>query len=163
VRVGDITEDEARRAGADSLEVLQARLARRTAGRYGSRATFDVQPDLEVWRVDFHRVVDDAPRLADVDQLSAEDVAEIDRRLARLDAASSTGPWTAITLALIVEQPAVVSTRLAEVVGRERQAFKVDVRKLKRLGLTESLLTGYRLSPRGRAYLAATSRGTAGE
>jgi hypothetical protein len=30
----------------------------------------------------------------------------------------------------------------------------VDVRKLKALGLTESLPVGYRLSPRGRAYLA---------
>jgi hypothetical protein len=30
------------------------------------------------------------------------------------------------------------------------------VRKLKALGLTESLEVGYRLSPRGRAYLART-------
>ncbi len=29
--------------------------------------------------------------------------------------------------------------------------FKRDVRKLKELGLTESLDTGYRLSPRARA------------
>jgi hypothetical protein len=32
-------------------------------------------------------------------------------------------------------------------------AFKRDVRKLKELGLTESLDTGYRLSPRARALL----------
>jgi hypothetical protein len=37
------------------------------------------------------------------------------------------------------------------------QPFKIDVRKLKNLGLTESLDIGYRLSPRGRAYLAATT------
>ena len=37
--------------------------------------------------------------------------------------------------------------------GRETQPFKIDVRKLKRLGLTESLDVGYRLSPRGRAVL----------
>ena len=36
---------------------------------------------------------------------------------------------------------------------RERLAFKRDVRKLKELGLTESLDVGYRLSPRGRAVL----------
>ena len=35
----------------------------------------------------------------------------------------------------------------------ERLAFKSDVRKLKALGLTESLGTGYRLSPRGQAWL----------
>jgi hypothetical protein len=39
--------------------------------------------------------------------------------------------------------------------GRERAPFKLDVRKLKNLGLTESLEIGYRLSPRGRAYLVA--------
>jgi hypothetical protein len=37
--------------------------------------------------------------------------------------------------------------------GRERLAFKADVRRLKDLGLTESLPVGYRLSPRGRALI----------
>jgi ribosomal protein S19E (S16A) len=37
--------------------------------------------------------------------------------------------------------------------GRERHPFKTDVRKLKELGLTESLEVGYRLSPRGQALL----------
>ena len=50
----------------------------------------------------------------------------------------------------------VVSTALAELLGRERPALKTDVRKLKRLGLTESLEVGYELSPRGRAFLDAT-------
>jgi hypothetical protein len=31
--------------------------------------------------------------------------------------------------------------------------FKLDVRKLKELGLTESLRPGYRLSPRGETVL----------
>jgi hypothetical protein len=44
---------------------------------------------------------------------------------------------------------------LAASVGRETQPFKRDVRKLKELGLTESLERGYRLSPRGRAVLDA--------
>ena len=38
--------------------------------------------------------------------------------------------------------------------GRETQPFKLDVRKLKNLGLTISLEVGYRLSPRGEAYLS---------
>ena len=42
---------------------------------------------------------------------------------------------------------------LAEVVGVDKAAFKVNVRKLKSLGLTESLRVGYRLSPRGEAVL----------
>ena len=44
---------------------------------------------------------------------------------------------------------------LAASVGRETLPFKVDVRKLKNLGLTHSLRVGYELSPRGVAFMAA--------
>ena len=37
----------------------------------------------------------------------------------------------------------------------EKARFKSHVRKLKGLGLTESLKVGYRLSPRGEAVFAA--------
>lgn len=37
----------------------------------------------------------------------------------------------------------------------EQRPFKANVRKLKELGLTESLEVGYRLSARGRALLDA--------
>jgi predicted transcriptional regulator len=52
---------------------------------------------------------------------------------------------------------ATLAAELAEQAGRDPPAFKRDVRMLKELGLTESLERGYRLSPRGRALLAATS------
>ncbi len=42
---------------------------------------------------------------------------------------------------------------LAAKVGRETATFKTDVRKLKELGLTESLAIGYRLSPRGEVVV----------
>jgi len=42
---------------------------------------------------------------------------------------------------------------LAAELGYETAWFKNNVRKLKALGLTESLEVGYRLSPRGRAFL----------
>ena len=53
---------------------------------------------------------------------------------------------------LIAERPATRAPDLAASLGRETAPFKADVRKLKELGLTESLEIGYRLSPRGRAY-----------
>ncbi len=56
---------------------------------------------------------------------------------------------------LAADQPGVVSTALAESLGRERLALKSDIRKLKALGLTLSLEVGYELSPRGRAFLDA--------
>jgi hypothetical protein len=98
----------------------------------------------------------DAPKPPDLgakDRLTDDDVADLDRRLAKMDANSSVGPWTLATLRIIGEQPGVVSTRLAEQLGRERFSFKADVRKLKKLGLTRSLEVGYELSPRGQAYL----------
>ena len=45
-----------------------------------------------------------------------------------------------------------------ERLGRETLPFKVDVRKLKKLGLTQSFEVGYEISPRGRAFLAAARR-----
>ena len=57
-------------------------------------------------------------------------------------------------LRLIGDRPGVRAGDLAAELGRERLAFKADVRKLKALGLTESLEIGYRLSPRGRAWLS---------
>jgi len=74
-------------------------------------------------------------------------------RLERFDAASHHGPWTHQTLELIEARPETRAEDIAASIGREKLPFKRDVRKLKELGLTESLLVGYRLSPRGRALL----------
>ena len=56
-------------------------------------------------------------------------------------------------LEVLGAQPGVRAGDLCELVGQEKQQFKLNVRKLKNLGLTESLGTGYRLSPRGRDLL----------
>ena len=56
-------------------------------------------------------------------------------------------------LRAIDESSGTPAIDLAERFGREKRLFKADVRKLKELGLTESLRPGYRLSPRGRSYL----------
>ena len=89
--------------------------------------------------------------------LSGDERDQIAARLARMDARSTHGPWTGETLALIAEKPATLAADLAAEMGRERLPFKADVRKLKELGLTESLEKGYRLSPRGRAFLEGAS------
>jgi hypothetical protein len=96
--------------------------------------------------------------LAADDRLTDADVAELDRRLDRLDRASPSGPWTASILAAIQDEPGRRGGDLAAAAGREMLPYKADVRKLKALGLTISLPVGYRLSPRGEAYLRTTSR-----
>ena len=135
-----ITAAEARRAGYDSAAALRADLDRRTDG--------------DVYRVQLHLAGPDTRvALRAREQLDAEERAELDRRLARLDRASRHGPWTRTVLELIAARPAVRAPDLAASLGRETAPFKNDVRKLKELGLTESLQIGYRLSPRGSAYL----------
>ncbi|MFT3834556.1 MAG: hypothetical protein QM711_14760 [Micropruina sp.] len=94
------------------------------------------------------------------DTLTDADVAALDLRLDRLDRASSHGAWTLATLELIRRRPHTRAPDLAAELGRERDPFKIDVRKLKNLGLTISHPVGYEISPRGLAYLTRTSRTT---
>ncbi len=112
-------------------------------------------PALPVYRIRLRRIDEPDPRaeLARTESLTEADVAAITARLARMDRSSSRGPWTGAVLALIADRPGVVSTALAEAMGWERQDFKLQVRRLKGLGLTLSLDVGYRLSPRGKSYL----------
>ena len=137
VRLASVSADDARRAGYGSRAKLLAELRARE-GR--------------VYRMELHLAGPD-PRveLRERAELTDEELAALRARLARLDAASSAGPWTRTVLELIAERPAVLAADLAALLGRERLPFKRDVRKLKELGLTESLEVGYRLSPRGRA------------
>jgi hypothetical protein len=88
------------------------------------------------------------------DQLSDDELAAIVKKLDGHDARSSFGPWTRHTLSLIHEFPARRAPELAEMHGRETIPFKADVRKLKEMGLTESLSVGYQLSPRGKRVFA---------
>jgi predicted transcriptional regulator len=98
---------------------------------------------------------DERPDLAADDQLSSADVDAITARLAKWDAA--TEPWTRRYLELIAANEAVRAPDLAVRVGLDVPRFKRRVRQLKGLGLTISLDVGYRVSPRGRAFLRLTA------
>ena len=143
IELADVTDDEARRAGFANRTALGAELARHRDG--------------QLYRIRLHREGDD-PRVALREDavLTDDALADVTTRLDRLDRASTHGAWTRATLALIRDRPAVRAPDLAASVGRETQPFKLDVRKLKNLGLTISLRVGYELSPRGRAFLDRT-------
>jgi hypothetical protein len=140
VDASQITDADAETAGEASAAALLARL-----GNAANRP---------VWRVRFHYVGPD-DRIERRNDAALDDArrASIQQRLDRLDKASKHGPWTARTLRLIAAYPGVVSTALARQLNYERPAFKVNVRKLKELGLTESLEVGYRLSPLGMEFM----------
>ena len=135
-----ITESEARAAGHSDLEGLLAALTKR--------------PEGTVYRVSFHLAGPD-PRISLRARIpdSAEELDQLRSRLARWDSSSTVGPWTLPVLKLIERNPGVRAADLAATVGQETKRFKANVRKLKGLGLTESLEVGYRLSPRGEVVL----------
>lgn len=147
-RVGQISEADARRAGfADRAELL-AYLKPAARGPFG--------PKTELFRIELRHAGDgDWVAGSRDDKLSADDIAEIDARLERLD---RQRPWTRETLALIARYPRTAASKLAQRAGREKVAFKADVVKLKKLGLTQSLEVGYELSPRGIAYWNVAKR-----
>jgi hypothetical protein len=138
ISLADITAADARRAGYADLAELTSWLA----SREGS-----------VYRITL-RFVGEDPRIALRDSVpDAAEVAEIRAKLQRMDDRSKHGPWTLSVLQLIGAKPGVRAPDLAASFGREVAPFKADVRKLKELGLTESLEVGYRLSARGRAIV----------
>ena len=139
VDLEEVTESEALAAGFPSLVSLRSQLLRRTEG--------------EVYRVRLSLAGPD-PRIALREEIPES--AELDlilQRLARLDSRGASGPWTRRVLTLLHERSEVRAGDLAGDAGMDKAGFKVNVRKLKSLGLTESLSVGYRLSPRGEAVL----------
>jgi hypothetical protein len=145
VTLSSLRFQDARRAGATSLAALKKAL--------------DHRQDRPVFRVRLRYAGPD-PREALREKVPDEkEVDELLSWLSRLDRASSVGPWTRATLAIIDRSPGVRAPELAAELGRNTLEWKRDVRKLKELGLTLSLPVGYLLSPRGQAYLAAVRRG----
>ncbi|MGQ0764185.1 MAG: hypothetical protein ACT4OZ_00795 [Gemmatimonadota bacterium] len=138
VELVEITAIDAHRAGYASLTALRAELDSRAEG--------------DLHRIEIGTVRAD-PRIALRSASITEGEQEaLIKRLDRLDAAAD-GAWTRRVLRLIRDKPGVRAGDLCRVMGMEKQPFKINVRKLKALGLTESLEVGYRLSPRGQSLL----------
>jgi hypothetical protein len=144
-KVDTASPADARRAGFDSVEDL---LARAAAGDRG---------DLDLYRITVELAGPD-PRVALRERatLDAAESAVLAAKLDRMDHASDR-PWTKEYLADIAINPGVAAGELAVHHDIERKAVKLRVRRLKALGLTESLPVGYRLSARGRTYLSLIS------
>jgi hypothetical protein len=126
--VADLSDEEARRAGWASRDAVIKQFARRTG---------------DLYRIELHLAGPD-PRAV------LRDTPPDDALRTRVE---RMGPWAREYLRLIASRPGVRAPDLAAGLGIETKPFKMRVRRLKELGLTESLLVGYRLSPRGEAFL----------
>lgn len=139
VRLCDVEADDLRLSGFDSVAEI---------------ARFLTLPEsANVTRVQFE--LTDEPAGKPLPDLSADDV------VTRLQATDrrSTAPWTVGVLALIRAHPATRAGDLAPRMGWDTPAFKANVRKLKRIGLTQSLETGYRLTDLGEQVAALMNDG----
>ncbi len=139
VEAASLRPDDATEAGFASIDDLLAHLR-----RFGERPIHRIRL----------RYAGADPRVGLRETIAGHrEAREIQRQLQKYDARSPKGPWTSQVLWLIRANPGVRAADLAQQVGTDRSRFKRNVRKLKELGLTESLDVGYRLSPRGLAYL----------
>jgi len=139
VSLESISNAEARRAGYESREVLVEELTERSDGK--------------IYRIELGALEAD-PRIAlRKTRASESELQNLIVRLDRLDARSNKAPWTRRVLDLVFAHPARRAGDLCKMAGQDKMSFKLNVRKLKTLGLTESLEVGYRLSPRGAALL----------
>lgn len=123
------------------------------AAGYASREAFlgDLRPEGDLYRIAFHvSGADPRKDLRENDTLGASEITALKARLETLD---RPGKWTGAVLSMIAEQDGRTAGDMAERLGIEKLALKRKIRQLKELGLTESLAVGYRLSPRGRAFV----------
>lgn len=139
-QTGPLTEADARAAGFESLQALHAAQRDRDGAR--------------LYRIALRWGGED-PRAALREDADPRALAALAARLDAIDARSRRGPWAWAILELVARRPETRAADLAAELGRETLPFKADVRRLKELGLTESLEVGYRISPRGRALLRA--------
>lgn len=136
--LADVSETDAHLAGFPSRDALLADPMLQKPGT--------------LWRIAFSLHAD--PRVALRDAAPSPD--EVEHLIHRLDAMQQRSSFDPVAyLTLIEANPARRAPDLAAGLGLETQVFKRQVRRLKDLGLTESLPVGYRLSPRGAAILAA--------
>ncbi|MBX2916677.1 MAG: hypothetical protein KF856_15515 [Cyclobacteriaceae bacterium] len=84
--------------------------------------------------------------------------ADLKEKLVRLDKYSKQGLWTKKVLLAIKGNPKLRAVDLAKLTGFEKQWLKLNIRKLKNLGLTISRDVGYELSPLGGTFVKRLTR-----
>jgi hypothetical protein len=140
--VPDVTDADAAPAGYESADAL--------------RGDIPGDPAFPLFRMEVSYAGPDPRTALRQRSPSPAEFGELAAALERMDRTSPRGPWTRAVLRLIADRPATRAGDLFAGAGYpDLRTFKRDVRRLKELGLTESLEVGYRLSPRGAAVLAA--------
>ena len=140
VKEGQITKKDVWDAGFESLEQLLNSLQQRDSGN--------------IYKIALRYHAED-PRIKGREQKTLTDsvYAELKNKLVRLDKNSRQGMWTKKVLLAIQKNPHLRAVGVAKLTGFEKQWLKLNIRKLKNLGLTISHEVGYELSPLGKAFV----------
>ena len=135
-----ITNQQAQEAGFVSLEDLLRLLDKVKEG------------NIHKVTVRYHSM---DPRIALREQttLSDKEIDVILTRLQRMDRYGKQGAWTTDILKTIQQNPRLSAADLALKLGKEKDWLKLNIRKLKNLGLTISHDQGYEISPLGNVVL----------
>ena len=132
----DVTDTDAKRAGfADVPDFL---------------AWLDTMKPGTLDRIEVAYLGED-PRIAlrNNADLSGDELTELAGKLDKTDQRRGEPDWSRHAMQLVKDNPGRLAEELAHEMGMEKKPFKIRIRALKALGLTESLEIGYRLSPRG--------------
>lgn len=164
VKAGTVLHTAVGLVRVTGVEVVQPEAVTRTdaqkAGSADVSEIIDAHPDRagDLYRIELVYGGPDPRVSLRQEPVTDEELPHLITAIDRFDRSSKRGAWTRPTLALIADRPGVRAETLATELGWEKQPFKVNVRKLKDLGLTESLETGYRLTVRGRSLFEKLRR-----
>src|SRR5688572_23550286 len=143
INESSITKADAIKAGYENVDLLMKDLNKVSGGTIYK---VNVKYDSEDPRLELREKTD----------LALEDLQKIKTKLDRLD--KTRGPWVLKVMKLIKRYPERRAGDLAEIMQMDKLDFKVNVRKLKNLGLTISHETGYSLSPLGEIVMERWAR-----
>ena len=134
VKENAITKIDATKAGYESVNLLMNDLYK---VKTGTIYKVKLKYHSEVPRLELREKTD----------LHESEFQKLKTKLERLD--KTRGPWVLKVMKLIKRYPERRAGDLAEIMQMDKLDFKVNVRKLKNLGLTISHEIGYSLSPLG--------------
>ena len=141
----DITESDAQQAGfIDKKHLLKS------FGKNSSGTIFQIS-------VRYHSP-DPRIKLREQNELSEQHFIDLKKKLERLDNYSKQGHWTNKVLLTIKDNPNLHAIGIAKLTGFEKDWLKLNIRKLKNLGLAMSHHIGYEVSPLGNKYLDKLSK-----
>ena len=140
INENDITDQDALKAGfADKKDLLKS-LTNIDTGIIFKISVAYHSPDPRI-------------KLREQTELSESQFSDLKKKLDRLDNASKQGYWTEKVLLAIKDNPNLHAIGIAKLTGFEKEWLKLNIRKLKNLGLTISHTVGYELSPLGKIFV----------